>query len=75
MLEEILDWGVNQSFDSKHPSTAETNPNYGSNDKLHHWHSDQTNSIEPSGTLYHSNAKNSCGQDGSTTGGMELDDF
>ena len=41
----------------------------------HPWHSDQTNSAEPPGTLRHSNAGNPCGQGGATTGGMELDDF
>ena len=41
----------------------------------HPWHSDQTNSAEPPGTLRHSDAGNPCGQGGDTTGGMELDDF
>ena len=75
MSEEILDRGVHRSSDAGHPSPTETDPNHGSNGELHHWHSDQTNSAEPPGTLCHSDAGNSCGQGGASTGGMEVDDF
>ena len=40
MSEEVLDRGVNESTDSGHSTSAETNPNNGCNSELHHRHSD-----------------------------------